>query len=283
MNNDIRVGFVGLGRLGLPVASNLARQFPLIAYDVHPQPLAEIGAFGASAASSPAEVAAKADFIGVCVRDDRQVLDVAEGPGGLLEGLRPGSVVILHSTIHPDTVRQVELRCRERGAHFIDVEVSGYPWKARTADLVLLIGGDREVVARCDGYLGAIGKQRFHLGPVGMGSVAKLSNNVMAIIASLGTYEGLNVARTNGLDLDTMIQVASVCSGDSDALHQWQVQGWQHGSIPDPFEILLSNSIYVLRVARRVAQARGSDLPVVAAVLDLFDRMHPPKTGLEHS
>lgn len=276
--SKVHVGFVGVGRLGSAIAANLLRAgFPLTVSDVQEHAVAGLVALGASAARSPAEVAAASDVIGICVRDDAQVLDVVGGKGGLLERIRPGSVLILHSTTHPDTCRQVEEMCRARGAEFIDVEVSGYVEKALTGELTLLMGGQEEVVARCEPYLRAIGGESFHLGPVGMGSIAKLANNVMAIIGSLGTYEGLNVARANSIDVDKMVEVAFMCSGDSNALRQWKVQGWKHGPKPDPFEILGSNSVYVLGVALKVARQRGIDLPVVAAVLDVVDRLRQEK------
>jgi 3-hydroxyisobutyrate dehydrogenase-like beta-hydroxyacid dehydrogenase len=264
--------------MGYPIAANLLKaQLPLTVFDVRAEPVAELGTRGSAAASSAAELARRCDLIGVCVVNDAQVLDVVSGPAGLLAGARPGSVVMLHSTIYPDTCREVERRCAEHGVEVLEVTVSGYSDKAASADLTLMIGGSDEVMARCEPYLSAIGKHRFHLGPVGAGNAAKLANNVMAIFGKLGAYEGLNVARANGIDVGKMVDVAMVSTGYSEALRQWKVQGLRHETVPGSWEGVAGEGRRILATALAVSREHDVNLPVVAAVLDLMDQSGIPE------
>ena len=135
-----------------------------------------------------------------------------------------------------------------RSVDVLEVTVSGYTDKAANGELTLMIGGEARLVDRCDPYLAAVGDKRFLLGPVGAGSIAKLSNNVMAILGKLATFEGLQVAQANGVDVDQMVEVAMVSTGNSDGLRQWKAQGLSHragagvladraaGGSPDPHD-----------------------------------------------
>jgi 3-hydroxyisobutyrate dehydrogenase-like beta-hydroxyacid dehydrogenase len=267
----MRVGFVGLGAMGAPIVSNaLAAGLPVEVYDVRAEPVAELVDRGATAAPSLVDLAAGNDVIGVCVVDDAQVREVIRGDGGLLSGARPGSVIIVHSTVHPDTCRELDRLCRTVSVEFLEATVSGYADKARSGDLTLMIGGSAAVADRCDAYLSAIGGKRFLLGPVGSGSVAKLANNVMAIFAKLATFEGLNVARANGVDVDAMVEVAMVSTGYSEGLKQWKAAGHTHDPDPDHWETLGSEARRILGTALAISREHGVDLPVVAAVLDLM-------------
>jgi len=258
--------------MGGPIASNLAKSgLPLSVYDILPDAVEALEALGASPAASPADVARDADIIGICVVNDAQTFDVVSGTDGLLSTARPGSTIILHSSIHPDTCREVARLGAAQGVDVLDVPVSGHNAKAVNGELTLMIGGDGDVVARCEPYLSVIGENRYHLGPIGSGAIAKLSNNVMAILAKLATYEGLNVARASGIDVDTMVDISLVSTGQSESLRQWRVQGLQHGPTPGLLEGVGLNGEKDLRHALAVARERGEDLPVVAAVLDLME------------
>jgi 3-hydroxyisobutyrate dehydrogenase-like beta-hydroxyacid dehydrogenase len=183
--------------------------------------------------------------------------------------------VILHSTIYPETCREVERRCAEYGVDVLEVTVSGYPDKAASAELTLMIGGSDEVMARCDSYLGAVGQHRFHLGPVGAGNAAKLANNVMAIFGKLGTYEGLNVARANGVDVDKMVDVAMVSTGYSEALRQWKAHGLRHEMTPGSWEGVTWEARRILSTALAISREHNVELPVVAALVDLMAEVMP--------
>jgi 3-hydroxyisobutyrate dehydrogenase len=270
----LRVGFVGLGKIGFPMAACLLKaQLPLTVFDLRAESAAELAARGAAVASSLADVARGSDIVGVCVVDDAQVLDVVCGPEGLLTAATPGSVIVLHSTVFPETCREVERQAARLGVAVLEVTVSGYPAKAATGELTLMVGGSAGLMDRCEGYLSAIGKHRFRLGPVGAGNAAKLANNVMAIFARIGTYEGLNVARANGVDLQQMVDVAMVSSGSSDALRLWQANDSPHEDVPGSWEGITVGARRILGTALTISREHDVDLPVVAAVVSLMQEL----------
>jgi 3-hydroxyisobutyrate dehydrogenase len=271
----LRVGFVGLGKMGFPMAACLLRaQLPLTVFDQRAEAAAELAAQGATTASSLAEVARGNDIVGVCVVDDAQVLDVVCGRDGLLSAAEPGSVIVLHSTIFPETCREVERQAARLGVGVLEVTVSGYPAKAVTGELTLMVGGSAELMDRCGGYLSAIGKHRFRLGPVGAGNAAKLANNVMAIFSRIGTYEGFNVARANGVDLQQMLDVAMVSSGNSEALRLWQANDSQHENASGSWEGITVGARRILATALAISREHDVDLPVVAAVVSLMQELN---------
>jgi 3-hydroxyisobutyrate dehydrogenase len=268
------IGFVGLGAMGRPMAANLvAAGMPVTVFDTRAEPVAELVTSGASSAPSLPELATRCDVVGVCVVDDDQVMEVVAGERSLLPALRPGSVVVLHSTIHPDTAREVHRRCGEHCVDVVEVSVSGFPHKAAEGTLTLMIGGAGELIEQLDPYLSAIGDHRFHLGPVGTGNAAKLANNVMWKIAMLGTFEGLNVARASGVDVDTMVEVALVSTGNSGALQHWKSHGYRHDALAaglwEGGATLGGDRIFETALA--IARDNGTDLPVVGAVLRIIE------------
>ena len=130
-----------------------------------------------------------------------------------------------------------------------------------------MVGGSEDVMKRCDPYLRAIGTHQFHVGPIGAGATAKLANNVMYLIARVGVYEGLSVARANGIDTDRMMEIALASSGYSEALRRWKMDGSKHTSSADSFEGIDRPASRHLADALAIARESGFDLPVVATVL----------------
>ena len=191
--------------------------------------------------------------------DDGQLREVICGDDGLLTSGARGTFVV-HSTVDPATCRDLDSACRDEGVDLLEVAVSGFPQKAVDGTLTLMIGGDPELVDRCDSYLAAIGDKRFLLGPIGAGNAAKLANNVEA-----------NVARANGVRVDAMVDVAMVSSGvPSEALRHWRDQEMQHEP-PGPYWEggALRGEDRIFETALRAARDNAIDLPLVAAVLDL--------------
>jgi 3-hydroxyisobutyrate dehydrogenase-like beta-hydroxyacid dehydrogenase len=248
------------------------RQAPLAlaVYDPRDEPVKAMRELGADGLSSPAEVAAVSDVVGVCVPGDELVLEVVTGEGGLLAGIKPGSLVLIHSTVRPDTCLEVRDRCSEVGVDVLDVAVSGYPVKAAQGTLTLLIGGASEALARCDDYLGAIGDKRFHLGDVGAGAIAKVANNVMAMMNILGVFEALTLARAHGLDLGQMMDAALVSSAASDSLRTWQQQNRSLEEGAGFWEGITPGGHDVLERALTMSRQVGVELPVVTAAVELM-------------
>jgi 3-hydroxyisobutyrate dehydrogenase len=253
------------------MAANLLKaRLPVTVFDVRKEAIEGLEALGAVSASSPAEVASMSDMVGISVVDDAQVLKVVDDEAGILAGIRPGSIVLIHSTVHPETCRQVERRCRDQQVDCLDVMVSGFPEKAASGDLTLMIGGDEAVASRCGRYLDAIGTHRFHAGPIGAGAVAKIANNVMWKLAMVGAYEGLNVARAGGIDAATMADIALASSGRSEALRRWRDLGIHEDTPAGLWERGISlGGDRILAEALAIAGAEQIDLPVISAILGL--------------
>jgi 3-hydroxyisobutyrate dehydrogenase-like beta-hydroxyacid dehydrogenase len=170
-----RVGFVGLGNIGKPMALRLASapaelELDLSVYDVAPDPVAELEAAGAKAAGSVAELAARSDVICVMVRDDEQVREVL---GDVLGVAHDGMVVVVHSTVAPATPRQLEISAARHGVLLVDAPVSGGAMGAADGSLAILVGGSDTAYAACSPVLARMGSLVVHAGPTGAGTKLK--------------------------------------------------------------------------------------------------------------
>jgi len=194
----MRVGFVGLGNIGKPMALRLASVFDLRVYDVVPEPVAELVAAGATAAASVAEVA-DVDVLCVMVRDDDQVRSVA---GGMLaSGASP--VVVVHSTVAPATPSELEAR----GLTVLDAPVSGGPMGASAGSLAIMVGGDEAAYAVTEPVLARMGTKVVHAGPLGAGTRMKLARNLIHFVTFTAVTEAQRLAEAADLDLVALGEV----------------------------------------------------------------------------
>ncbi|GGM98240.1 NAD(P)-dependent oxidoreductase [Streptomyces fuscichromogenes] len=196
-----RVGFIGLGSQGGPMARRIAEAgIPTTLWARRPEALAEFRDTDAALAASPAELAAAGDLVCVCVLDDAAVEQVVTGPGGVLWHLAEGSVIAVHSTVRPDTVERLADRAAERGIAVLDAPVSGGGPAAEQGRLLVMLGGDTDAVQRCRHVFVTYGDPVVHLGPVGAGQRAKLVNNLL-LAANMGVAESaFALARELGVD-----------------------------------------------------------------------------------
>ncbi|MGH7906911.1 MAG: NAD(P)-dependent oxidoreductase [Candidatus Binataceae bacterium] len=196
-----KVGFIGLGYLGKPMAINLVRAgFDVMAFDVRAEPLRELTAAGAIAGRSPAEIGKHAEIVQVIVFDDAQVAEVVLGGNGALGAMRPAGIVVLHSTIRPKTIRTIAAAAAHKSVGVIDAPLGGIPLNAEQRTLPFLIGGDRELVSRCRPLFATSGAGIFHLGPLGSGLIAKLAHQVMLALNIAGAAEAMALGIKAGLD-----------------------------------------------------------------------------------
>jgi 3-hydroxyisobutyrate dehydrogenase-like beta-hydroxyacid dehydrogenase len=196
----IRVGFVGLGNIGKPMALRLAAAdgVELSVHDVDPEPVAELTAAGASAAGSVAELAGRVEVLCVMVRDDDQVRDVL---GEALGTAREGLTICVHSTVAPATPRVLEQTATRHGLRLVDAPVSGGPMGAAEGSLAILVGGTEEAYAAARPALEAMGSRIVHAGPIGAGTTMKLARNLMHFVAFTAATEAQRLAEAAGLDL----------------------------------------------------------------------------------
>jgi 2-hydroxy-3-oxopropionate reductase len=195
------VGVIGLGAMGAPIARNLLKGGHSVTVFARRQdamvPLIRAGADGAG---TPADVAAKSDVIITMVTDTSAVEEVAIGPRGIIEGSKPGTIVVDHSTIDPDGARRVASILKTRGIEMIDAPVSGGAAVAEAGGLTIMAGGDESVFARVLPILECYGKTIVHIGPNGAGQVAKACNQICTIVNMLGAAEAMLMAERAGID-----------------------------------------------------------------------------------
>lgn len=204
----MRVGFVGLGMMGKPMAVNLLRAGHDVAAANRSQGKArELASMGARAAASPADAARGADVVGLCLVGDAVVESVLCGEGGVLEGAAPGAVVLDHSTVHPEFARRMEAACAERGVAYLDAPVSGTGQVAWDGALTVMIGGGTDAMERARPALDAVSANARLMGPVGSGNMAKLVNNMAKDINQLGVMETLVLGAKQGTDLGLLFSV----------------------------------------------------------------------------
>ncbi len=216
MGEQVKVGFVGLGVMGKPMARNLMKAgFALTVHNRSRGAVEELAAEGARRAFSPAEVARASEFVVTCLPGPADVDLVYLGPDGILSGAQPGSVLIDMSTIDPGTHAKIAAAAAGRGIGYLDAPVSGGPAGAQSATLTIMVGGDAATLERARPVLGAMGQRIYHMGPVGAGAATKLINNLMAAVNAAGMAEGMVMAVKFGLDPALFAEVVGNSSGAS--------------------------------------------------------------------
>ncbi len=203
----MKVGFVGLGIMGKPMARNLIKAgHSLQVYDHDPERMKELAATGAATAASAGAAAQGVDVTITMLPDGPDVEIAVLGPSGVLEGAGPGSVVVDMSSISPLAAQKVGAACASRGVEFLDAPVSGGEPKAIDGTLAIMVGGKKEVFERVLPLLQCMGSSATLTGPVGAGNITKLANQIMVAcnIAAMG--EALVLASKAGLDPEIVFQ-----------------------------------------------------------------------------
>ncbi len=206
-----KVGLIGLGIMGMPMARNLIKAgYHLTVFNRTAARCDEMAAAGAHPAASPTELAAACDVIITIVSDTPDVESVVLGTGaggaGVIEGVRAGSVVIDMSTISPRATRDIAERLAAKGADMLDAPVSGGQQGAIDGTLSIMVGGDAAVFQRCLPVLAAMGKNVIHVGPTGSGQMVKLTNQILVAGTLNAVVEALVFAEKSGVDLDRAIE-----------------------------------------------------------------------------
>ncbi len=269
-----RVGFIGLGNIGKPMAVNVATAgFALMVYDVREEPLKELAALGAAVAHSPREIGAHGEIIELVVVDDAQVEAVTLGEGGVLSGARPGSVIAIHSTVHPKTVRKIAELAQARGVGVIDAEVSGGERGAQAKTLCYMVGGDKALFERCRPVFATSGANIFHLGDLGAGAIAKLAHNLIVYVNMLAASEGMRLAEKAGLDLKALQDVVHVSAGQSRVADNWLQQRRLKEVYTSGPQGLMQLIHKDLRLALELGHDLGLPLPGAALTQQLIDRV----------
>jgi 3-hydroxyisobutyrate dehydrogenase-like beta-hydroxyacid dehydrogenase len=211
------VGFVGLGMMGGAMAANILKAgHPLVVYDIDRQKSEQFGALGAKIASGPADVARRAQIVISMVDTTAQAEEIIVGPGGFIETAKPGDVVVSMSTIDPMMLKRMHQTLAEKGIGFIDAPVAGMEEGAKRGTLKAYVGGEASVLEKCIPVLKSMASEVRHIGSIGQGTMMKLVNNMLAQAGRILVVEALVMGAKAGLDPQTMVDVISNSTGNSD-------------------------------------------------------------------
>lgn len=222
----MRVGFIGLGSQGGPMARRIIEAgYPTTLWARRAATLEPFANTPAKSAGSPAKLAAASDLVCVCVVSDSDVEQVLTGENGVLAGLAEGGVVAVHSTVHPDTCCSLAAKAGTLGVSLIDAPVSGGGMGAATGRLLVMVGGEAETVARCRPVFATYGDPVVHMGPLGSGQLTKLLNNVL-FTANLATAAStLTLGQALAVDPRRLAEVISHGTANSFALGRIHAAG----------------------------------------------------------
>lgn len=259
----MRVGVIGLGVMGTPMARNLLKSgHEVTVFARRADAMAPLAAAGARTSASPAEAAAVSDVTITMVLDTRAVESVVLGPGGIIEGARSGSIVVDHSTIEPEGARKVAATLQSRGIEMLDAPVSGGAAVAEAGTLSIMVGGTEAALERVRPILACYGKTIVHIGPSGAGQVAKACNQICTIVNTLGAAEAMLLAERAGVDPAKVKDVLMTGFGASRML---EVQAPK--MIARNFEAKVESRLHHkdIQIVLDMARALGLDLPGSAA------------------
>ncbi|MYR06745.1 NAD-binding protein [Gordonia sp. SID5947] len=271
----MRTGFIGLGSQGGPMARRIIDAGQDVAiWGRRPETLAPYVDTGAKIVGSPAEVGAASDVVCLCVVADQDVLDVATGPDGVLSGMAAGGIIVVHSTVHPDTCRRLAEVAGDVGVTVVDAPVSGGGRAADAGNLLVMVGGADDDVARCMPIFEIYGDPVVHLGELGSGQTTKLLNNLL-FTANLATaVETLSLGSALGVDTTRLAEVITRGSANSFALGRVAAAGGTLDQLAKHAGGLLRKDVGLLE---GIAGDRGREHgdAVLAAAHAALDRMGP--------
>jgi 2-hydroxy-3-oxopropionate reductase len=276
------LGFVGLGIMGKPMLNNLLKAGnKVVAYTRNAQTLDACVAAGAERAGSNREVGERADIIFTMLPDGPEVEQVVLGPGGILEGSKPGSLIIDMSSINPLVSQKIAAACAAKGVDFADAPVSGGEPKAIEGTLAIMVGASAEVFAKAEPLLKCMGSSVTLTGPVGAGNTTKLANQIMVAcnIAAMG--EALALATRCGLDPEVVFNAVKGGLAGSAVLNAKGPMLIARNFKPG-FKIQLHQKD--LRNALQTAEAKEMFLPLTGLVQQmLLSLMGDGKGEFDHS
>ena len=214
-----KIGFIGLGAMGAPMARNLIRNgYHLTVYDIVPEKLAGVAKEGAKTATSCKEASGEADIVITMLPSSPQVREAVLGKKGIIEGVKKGSIVIDMSTIDPLTTQEVEKQLSRKGVKMLDAPVARGVSAAVGGTLTIFVGGDRELFEKCKDILLSMGTDIHYAGETGAGEVVKIINNLILSINVCALAEGLVLGVKAGVKPDTLFNALSQGSANSYAL-----------------------------------------------------------------
>ena len=267
----MRIGFIGLGIMGKPMALNLvAAGYDLVVYDIVPEPVQALAKAGASKGSSPGDVAAQSDIIITMLPNSPQVEEVVLGKDGIIEGVRPGSIVIDMSSIAPLAARHVAAQLQKKGVEMLDAPVSGGEPKAIDATLAIMVGGPESVYKKVEGILLKMGASVLLCGDIGSGNVTKLANQIIVALNIAAVSEAMVLASKAEVDPEKVFNAIKGGLAGSTVLNA-KMPLILDGNFKPGFRIELH--IKDLQNALDTAHEIGVPIPLASQVMEIMQAM----------
>lgn len=277
-----KIGFIGLGIMGKPMSKNLLKAgHELVVYDIVAERVDELAAAGAARGASARDVAERSEVIITMLPDGPDVEKAVLGPGGVLEGARPGQLLIDMSSINPLVSQKIGAACQARGVDFLDAPVSGGEPKAIDGTLAIMVGGKPEVFDRAMPILRAMGSSVTLTGAVGAGNVTKLANQIIVAVNIAAMGEALVLATKAGLDPQVVFEAIKGGLAGSAVLNAKAPMVLARNFKPG-FRIALHHKD--LRNALQAAESLSVPLPITSLVQQMIVALlNDGKGDLDHS
>ncbi|WP_054939278.1 NAD(P)-dependent oxidoreductase [Paenibacillus ihuae] len=263
-----QIGFIGLGTMGAPMASNLLKSgFQVTVYNRTAAKCKPLEEEGAQAAATPQAAAQGKDVIITMISNDDSIREVFYSEDGILAALKPGAVVIDSSTISPGLVKEIAAAVEERGGSFLDAPVTGSKPAAIEGTLVFMVGGKAEVIEAHRDIFDTMGRLLLHMGDNGSGAVAKLAHNSMVGIHNVALAEGFSIAVKNGVPADKFLELVQNGSAGS---KQAELKGRK--IIEDDFSNQFSLALMLkdLKLASALSDSTGVPTPMLGVAKSMF-------------
>jgi len=257
-----KIGMVGVGAMGSALLERLKLAgVQATVYDCDPSALEAGRSLGAHLAGSAAEVAGRCTIVDIVVRTDEEVLDCTLGKSGVVEGATPETLVLLHSTILPQTTRKVAAAARTRSVHAMDACMLGVPRTVRAGEWVFLVGGPVELFERSRPHLLRMGKELIHMGGLGAGNVGKIIKNLTSGAETLMMHEALQLGEAEGLRFPQVLEMLQQVDGEK-LMDRWRQVFDPSAATPTP---RIGRNVFHKDVplAGELARRCGLDLPII--------------------
>jgi len=267
-----RIGIVGVGAMGSALMERLKlAQVEAMAFDIAPSAVDVARSLGARIAPSAKAVAQASTIIDVVVRTDQEVLDCTMGKDGILEGAEAGALVLLHSTIRPETTKRVAEAADACNVHVIDACMTAVPRVVRQGGLTFLVGGPVDLVERARPHLLRMAKDAIHMGPLGAGNVAKLIKNLVTASEGLIVYEAIRIGRAGGIAYRDALEMMQKTRSES-VLNRWE-QRFDLSGTELKFRAGVNLYDKDVPLAADVGKSLGVDIPVTQQLAALGMRL----------
>ncbi len=272
-----RIGFIGLGNMGLPMAQNLIKAGHQVeGADVNPAAVEKLKAAGGASVETAKIAAARADVVITMLPSGKEVREVYLGVGGIIEDANPGTLLIDCSTIDVETARAVAGMAEKKGLMMLDAPVSGGVTGAAAATLTFMVGGSAQAFTRAESILQKMGKTIVHAGGPGNGQAAKICNNMILGISMIAVSEAFVLAEQLGLDHQKLFDISSKSSGQC-----WSLTSYC--PVPGPVPTSPANRDYQpgftsammlkdLKLSQDAAKASGARTEMGAAAARIYQR-----------